>query len=68
MLLSRIYKNKKTKTKKQSCPWRDSELRQHMEESNQATFLAISSGRESNWQKYRRLRNFVTKLNRKKKR
>ena len=50
-----------------STPWIDNEIKKHMVECDQAKLTAIRSGYKSDWQVYRKLRNFVTKLNKKKK-
>ncbi len=48
-------------------PWLDKELKEHMIERDQAKSMTISSGLKSDWQVYCKLRNFVTKLKKKKK-
>lgn len=48
-------------------PWLDNELKEYMTERNQAKLIANRSNFKSDWQVYRKLRNFVTKLNKKKK-
>lgn len=47
--------------------WLDKELKEHMMERDQAKSTALLSSLKSDWQIYRKLRNFVTKLNKKKK-
>lgn len=49
-------------------PWIDQDLKVHMMERDRAKAEAIKSGGEQEWNKYRKLRNFVTMLNKKKKR
>ncbi len=48
-------------------PWLDQELKAHMMERNRAKTEAIKSGGEQEWSMYRKLRNFVTMLNKIKK-
>ena len=48
-------------------PWLDRETKEHMIERDQAKQIALSSGIKSDWQIYCKLRNFVTKLNRRRK-
>ncbi len=50
-----------------STPWLDNELKEYMIERNQAKLTANRSNFKSDWQVYCKLRNFVTKLNKKKK-
>lgn len=50
-----------------STPWLDEELKEHMMERDQAKLAANMSGFKSDWQIYCKLRNFFTKLNKKKK-
>lgn len=49
------------------CPWIDDELKQCMSERKEAKETANKSGCMSDWQVYSKLRNYTTKLNRKKK-
>lgn len=49
-------------------PWLDHELKAHMKERAGAKAEATKFGGEQEWNKYRKLRNFVTMLNKKKKR
>ena len=55
----------KTLTEVADTPWLDDELKGYM--MDEAKRLAISSSLKSDWQVYCKMRNFVTKLNRKKK-
>ncbi len=48
-------------------PWLDHETREHMKLRDQAKKTAILTGYELDWVIYRKLRNYVTKLNRMKK-
>lgn len=48
-------------------PWLDNEFKEYVIERNQAKLTANRSNFKSDWQVYRKLRNFVTKLNIKKK-
>ena len=48
-------------------PWLNEELKGHMKERDQAKLSAISSGLKSDWQVYCKLRNVVTKSNKKEK-
>jgi len=48
-------------------PWLDQELKTHMIERDRAKADAVKSGSEREWGKYRKLRNFVTMLNKVKK-
>lgn len=49
------------------CPWVDEELKECMAQRNEAKEVAKRSACISDWQVYCKLRNYVTKLNRKKK-
>lgn len=50
-----------------TAPWLDKELKGYIKEREQAKQIALSSGIKSDWQVYCKLRNFVTKLNKRKK-
>ena len=58
---------KKFTVKNVNTPWLDKELKEHMRERDQVKLTAISSSLKSDWQIYCKLRNFVTKSNKKKK-
>ena len=47
-------------------PWIDEELKNGMVERDEAKGMAIKSGSTTDWQTYFKLRNHVTKLNKKK--
>lgn len=49
-------------------PWLDAELKEYMRERDKLKSEAISSGDNALWERYKQLRNLVTKLNRSKKR
>lgn len=51
-----------------AAPWVDLELKEHIKLRNELKAEAITSGNSILWNKYRKLRNYVTKLNRTKKR
>lgn len=48
-------------------PWLDNELKEHMMERDRAKQVANDSGLKSDWQVYCKYRNFVTSLNKRKK-
>ena len=48
-------------------PWLDQGLKADMTERDRAKAVAIQSGGEREWSMYRKLRNFVTMLNKTKK-
>lgn len=48
-------------------PWLDQELKTYIIERDRAKADAVKSGSEREWGKYRKLRNFVTMLNKAKK-
>lgn len=48
-------------------PWLDNELKEHMMERDRAKQVANDSGLKSDWQDYCKYRNFVTSLNKRKK-
>ena len=58
---------KKRTVRNVSSPWLDQELRHYMAQRNEAKVQAIKSGDTQQWDLYRKLRNFVTKLNKIKK-
>lgn len=68
--LMRIVDNhapiKKFTVRNVSTPWLDEELKEYMKERDQAKLIAGSSHFKSDWQVYCTLRNFVSKLNKKK--
>lgn len=51
-----------------AAPWVDLELKEHIKLRNELKAEAIASGNSILWNKYRKLRNYVTKLNRTQKR
>ncbi len=48
-------------------PWLDSELRNLMKQRDDAKTVAVQSGLQSDWQIYKKSRNYVTASNKKKK-
>lgn len=58
---------RKSTVRTTNSPWLDKETKEHMIERDQAKQIALSSGIKSEWKVYCKLRNFVTKLNRRKK-
>ena len=48
-------------------PWLDSELKDLMKQREEAKKVAVTSGYESDWQIYKKLRNYVTAANKKRK-
>lgn len=58
---------KKFTVRKARTQWLYEEIKEYMKQRDQAKKTAIITGYESDWQVYRKLRNSVTKLNRKKK-
>ena len=59
---------KKKTVRSTTAPWLDNELRQHMTQRNNVKAEAIKSNDAAKWSIYRKLRNYVTKLNETKKR
>jgi len=69
--LMRIVENhapiKKFTVRNVNTPWLDQELKDLMKERDLAKQAAITSKIKSDWQVYRKLRNYVTKVNKRKK-
>ncbi len=68
-ILMRIADNhapiKKFTVKNVNTPWLDAELKENLKERDQAKSTAGSSNLKSDWQVYRKLRNFVSEMNKK---
>lgn len=58
---------KKFTVRSVGAPWLNRELKEYMVERDQAKLTANRSGYQSDWQIYCKLRNSVTKVNKKKK-
>ena len=54
--------------RKINSPWLDSELKDLIKQRDEAKKMAVVSGYESDWQIYKKVRNFVVAANKKKKR
>ena len=54
--------NKKVTIRLRDKPWYDSEIRKFSDLRNRIKFKAIKSSKESNWTKYKHLRNKVDNL------
>ena len=59
---------RKQTVRKVNCPWVDSELRDLIKQREDAKKQAVITGYESDWQVYRKLRNHIVTINKKKKR
>ena len=63
---NKLTRIKKITVKTVKSPWIDEEFKNCMVEGDEAKGMAIKSGTPTDWQKYCKLRNHVTKLNKKK--
>ena len=59
---------RKQTVRKVNCPWLDNELRDLIKQREDAKKQAVTSGYESDWLVYRKLRNHIVTINKKKKR